>query len=566
MNHMRNDTRRKTVVGTACVLGLLLVVGLIVGCVTLASSRASSLSAPTIALSPNPPTPADDLVCSVLTPSVDSGGRDITYSYRWYEDRIWRTELTTDTVPSQYMLEGDVWGCEVIPNNGKTDGDSAYAQVTVAARLTVDSSRLPVGSVNLPYSYTPKAHGGRSPYIWSIASGGLPDGLSLNSSSGEISGTPEMAQTFPFMMKVADSASHTATKLTRITISPLSNGSTADITPPAAINDLSVSDATSTSITLSWSAPGDDGNTGVAARYDLRYSTSSIIATNWGNAAKVSGLTAPKSPGSTETCQVSGLVPGTTYYFVVRAMDDVANGSLLSNVASRATTGSRTWGNRILCLHHSVGSNVYNYPAKGVLKWLAEYNSAHGTSFQISDQSYPSSGNNMPIDYYNSWVVGTGLDSLVQNYDVIIMKHCYPSSSILADAAGEPDFSSRQSIANYKAIYRALRAEFDAHPDKLFIVWTLPPRHRLDTDADEAARATQFSQWLKTDFLTEGGSHPNIRVFDFRSIVMDPSTNFLKYEYEKSHTIGDSHPNDAANNVAGPLFAQFIVDAISNRQ
>ena len=34
--------------------------------------------------------------------------------------------------------------------------------------------------------------------------------------------------------------------------------------------------------------------------------------------------------------------------------------------------------------------------------------------------------------------------------------------------------------------------------------------------------------------------------------------NCLRYEYERSRTDQDPHPNMAANQVAGPLFAQFI--------
>jgi len=158
---------------------------------------------------------------------------------------------------------------------------------------------------------------------------------------------------------------------------------------------------------------------------------------------------------------------------------------------------------------------------------------------------------------------------LVQDYDVVIMKHCYPASDVLEDT-GRPDPSSpRQRLENYKAIYRLLRDKFDKHPDTLFIVWTLPPRHRLfepphgDKDAN-AARATEFSNWLKKEFLTEGGGHPNIYIWDFREIMMDPNTNFLKYEYESSHDSSDSHPNKVANSNAGPQFARFIVDSIAN--
>jgi hypothetical protein len=158
---------------------------------------------------------------------------------------------------------------------------------------------------------------------------------------------------------------------------------------------------------------------------------------------------------------------------------------------------------------------------------------------------------------------------LVANYNVVIMKHCFPSSDVLEDMGKADPTSPRRSLENYKAIYRLLRDKFDKSPDTLFIVWTLPPKHRLfepsEGSKDEnAARATAFSQWLKRDFLSEGGSHPNIYIWDFRDLVVDPNTNFLKYEYESSHESPDSHPNELANNETGPKFAQFILDSIAD--
>jgi len=158
---------------------------------------------------------------------------------------------------------------------------------------------------------------------------------------------------------------------------------------------------------------------------------------------------------------------------------------------------------------------------------------------------------------------------LVAEYDVVIMKHCYPASDILEDVGRADPSSPRQSLENYKAIYRLLRDKFDENPDTLFIVWTLPPRHRLFEPSEgskdaNAARATAFSNWLKGDFLTEGGSHSNIYVWDFRELVMDVNTNFLRYDYESSHNSSDSHPNKLANNETGPRFAQFIVDSIAS--
>jgi hypothetical protein len=84
-------------------------------------------------------------------------------------------------------------------------------------------------------------------------------------------------------------------------------------------------------VTLQWTAQGDDGANGRAARYDLRYSTNPITdLTTFLSAAQVAGEPSPQTAGSTETIEVS-LPPG-TYYFAIRTTDEVGNDSGLSNV------------------------------------------------------------------------------------------------------------------------------------------------------------------------------------------------------------------------------------------
>ena len=115
--------------------------------------------------------------------------------------------------------------------------------------------------------------------------------------------------------------------------------SSADVTPPAAVADLTTPQVGDQSIVLTWTAPGDDGSAGVAAAYDLRWSTSVITAATFGQAT-VAPAPRPSPAGTREFQLVGGLPSGTRVYFALRARDESGNWSALGNVpaATLATT------------------------------------------------------------------------------------------------------------------------------------------------------------------------------------------------------------------------------------
>jgi hypothetical protein len=235
---------------------------------------------------------------------------------------------------------------------------------------------------------------------------------------------------------------------------------------------------------------------------------------------------------------------------------------------------------KVIFLHHSTGGGVYN--EGNVSAWFEDYNSKNLTNYEITERAYPDSPypwENYPYDYWNLWINGACnndnsktecLSSIAAKYDVIIYKHCFPGAGIGEDEAENSVSSSYKSLGNYKLQYRALRTLMDSHPNNKFIVWTLAPLHRNATDSASAARAAQFVNWVKNQWLSEDGkSHSNIFVFDFWGNVAESSANpshgkvnCLKYDYEGSHDGDDSHPNTQANQNVGPIFGQFIVDCI----
>ncbi len=112
-----------------------------------------------------------------------------------------------------------------------------------------------------------------------------------------------------------------------------------DTIAPERIDDLGLLNPTGSSVTLTWTAPGDDGAVGTAAAYDARYSTSTISAGNWSFATPLTGVPAPKPAGSGESFLVSGLPAGNTYFFGIRARDELHNWSEISNVVSWDASG-----------------------------------------------------------------------------------------------------------------------------------------------------------------------------------------------------------------------------------
>lgn len=90
--------------------------------------------------------------------------------------------------------------------------------------LTVTTTALASGSTSAAYSATVDATGGVAPFTWSIASGSLPAGLSLGTSTTNsvlISGTPTAQGTFSFTIKVTDSKSASASASLSIKVSNL---------------------------------------------------------------------------------------------------------------------------------------------------------------------------------------------------------------------------------------------------------------------------------------------------------------------------------------------------------
>ena len=136
---------------------------------------------------------------------------------------------------------------------------------------------------------------------------------------------------------VYDGALTAAEASTKATALLVLDDSSTDFVAPDAVTDLAAGNMTGSSVDLSWTAPGDDGATGTATSYDVRYSTSTITEGNWASATQATGEPAPQVAGSSESFTVTGLSPSTTYFFAIKTSDEIPNESAISNVPSVAT-------------------------------------------------------------------------------------------------------------------------------------------------------------------------------------------------------------------------------------
>ena len=99
--------------------------------------------------------------------------------------------------------------------------------LTIIPMLVVTSGNPPDGVIGTAYNFTLTSSGGKSPISWSVVRGALPAGLSLDASTGAITGTPTTAELSNFMVQVADSGGQRQAKFQTYNVS---------VNPPAVNN------------------------------------------------------------------------------------------------------------------------------------------------------------------------------------------------------------------------------------------------------------------------------------------------------------------------------------------
>ena len=136
---------------------------------------------------------------------------------------------------------------------------TATLTINLVPPPSVTTTSLATGTVNVSYSATLAASNGVTPYTWSITVGTLPAGLTLNASTGAITGTPTAFGTSSITAKVTDADGLTATANLSIKILPAPVVITTTSLPNGVVNTAGYSATLASTggappITRSWTA------------------------------------------------------------------------------------------------------------------------------------------------------------------------------------------------------------------------------------------------------------------------------------------------------------------------
>ena len=126
--------------------------------------------------------------------------------------------------PTQVSLSGNTVTLHVQDSGNPAQTATVTITIRIASALSISTApgALPNAIIGVPYTFTFQSGGGISPIVWTLASGQLPPGLSLNS-TGTLSGTPTATGSFAFTVRAEDasSPSQTITINVAITSAPL---------------------------------------------------------------------------------------------------------------------------------------------------------------------------------------------------------------------------------------------------------------------------------------------------------------------------------------------------------
>ena len=203
---------------------------------------------------------------------------------------------------------------------------TATATIVIVAQPAFTATSPPSGQIGVAYSHTFAVTGGALPLTWSISAGSLPAGLSFNSSTGVLSGTPTAVGSSAFTVSVVDAKGQSAAKPVTVVIG------TGPLVITAAANVSSTTAGATVAYTVTITNIGSTSFTGVTVTAPLTGVLDDAVYN--GNVSATSGTPSYSAPNLGWTGNIGANATITVSYSVTVNNPDVGNKVLATTVTS----------------------------------------------------------------------------------------------------------------------------------------------------------------------------------------------------------------------------------------
>lgn len=208
---------------------------------------------------------------------------------------------------------------------------------------------------------------------------------------------------------------------------------------------------------------------------------------------------------------------------------------------------------KLLFIHRSVGHHLIEQgELRGLLEnkgiALDDYDNNSGILTQgarelkdvIAMPGHTTNPDNL-AQFFTDW------PDVLNGYDIIMIKSCYPNSHI----------KSKAQLTKMKDSYSSIIKSFAHHNTRLVIV-TSPPLRPLLTNKTEAQLASELAHWL-VSLSGEG-----VQIFDFHHLLSEnegEQGGMLRREYRRLLPF-DNHPNKKAHRALAPKLVEMIAEFV----
>ena len=187
--------------------------------------------------------------CRVTTPGSDPGGDDgqenkyacqnsqcVESASGTYTEHTCNNSCAIGSPVEKYSCNSGNQCVADLNGSYTTNNCDNQCQAPIGGTQSITTTSLPGGTIGQTYSSTLTATGGTPPYNWAVWSGSLPAGLTLNRSTGTISGTSTIAGTSTFTILLKSQSTIQSTKQLSIVVAGAGTGASLSITTTSLAN------------------------------------------------------------------------------------------------------------------------------------------------------------------------------------------------------------------------------------------------------------------------------------------------------------------------------------------